>query len=197
MFCSLDAVRKGTSYLLATAVAATITLILGTPGVAGPLRSASGSITHFRVCSYSAFTLATKRCRVDQRRQPLLSNRFVCSASVSTKRPTTLNGQWTFDGKPLEIDHLKLRAGTTNVFLQWNLTWSLPLPGGDYGCRISLGSSTESAHFSSSGPTGDVVDLAACDSSTRSRETGSGSVNTTRAARTSSNRSPLSAAGCF
>jgi hypothetical protein len=115
-----------------------------------------------RVCTYEHFSIAGRTCTADQRRQPLLSTRIVCSISYSTPHPAFLSTSWTYEGHQESVSRRKVKGAGTYWISQDSGGPTMPLPGGKYECSFSLSSAHAHVALMSSGPTGDVVDLEIC-----------------------------------
>lgn len=119
-------------------------------------------IGSLRVCAYEAFSLRLGRCVRDQRKTPLTSSRFVCSAAVTAPRRTTLRLQWTYEGVKLPPFYDLVKPGRHDHWIKFDIGANFPLPGGTYRCEFALGKKRAQATFHSGGPQGDLVTAVVC-----------------------------------
>jgi hypothetical protein len=169
------AARRRVAFVSTTILSALIAAIVTTPqawagthprGFASTSTdSARTSPTRFsevRVCAYEAFNKTTRTCVRDQRAMVLVSTKFGCSAVLTTRTPARLHARMTYRGvTAYEFTSRVLSPGRHGWWISYNLG-TVPLPGGDWGCEFSSGSTTARVRFRSGGPTGKIIGAAAC-----------------------------------
>jgi hypothetical protein len=114
-----------------------------------------------RVCAYEAFSKNRGVCTREQRKAILVSTRIACSVRIRAGRPGTLRMRMTYRGATVYEAARTLGSGPNHWWVSYNLG-TVPLPGGDWGCRFALGPATVRAGFRSGGPTGQIIGAAAC-----------------------------------
>src|SRR5437763_756061 len=122
------------------------------------------SFRNLRVCSYGAFSRAQDRCTKDERGVVLVSNRISCSVDIIVRKTAVLRSQMTYLGQTISFGPATFYPSRSaqRWWIDLNLRAALPLPGGSWSCRFSMGSARVGASFETDGPTGDIVDTAAC-----------------------------------
>jgi hypothetical protein len=68
----------------------------------------------------------------------------------------------TYEGEDMDYGQTMFTPGSWWWWTNTDVVINMPLPGGKWGCSFSFGGKTLSATFVSGGPTGPVVDTAAC-----------------------------------
>jgi hypothetical protein len=117
---------------------------------------------NLRVCSSTAFSRLDGRCTKDERRIPLVSNRISCSVDILVRKPGLLRWRFVYEGEGTPLRQRFLAPGTHDYWINEDLGIDQPLPGGHWGCAFSFGGAAIQASFTSGGPTGRIVDTAAC-----------------------------------
>jgi hypothetical protein len=151
-----------------------LVVLVATCGIAATSESRSGNIEtahasalavirNLRVCAKAAFNESERCCTKDQRRTPLVSSFFACSADVVVRRSSRLRLQWTYEGADVPAFIVTVSRRYRRYWLYLDVGADFPLPGGSYRCGFAVGHAKKTANFKSAGPTGDAVDLAACD----------------------------------
>jgi hypothetical protein len=102
------------------------------------------------------------RCTKDERNNVISSNRVTCSVDVHARRAARLR-QWVrFEGEVAPYPAARVPRGRWSYWINTDFKINLPVPGGQWECSFALGDKTLTAKFRSGGPTGEIVNTAAC-----------------------------------
>lgn len=113
-----------------------------------------------RVCGAESFDRGAVRCRSDESGKPIVASHVFCSASVWKRAGQRFDGNFSYRGEALPS---RGKAVPDNGSRLWiDVTVGTPLPGGDWGCRLSVGLQTVTKSFRSGGPTGPIVGVGVC-----------------------------------
>jgi hypothetical protein len=118
-------------------------------------------LSDLRVCGGEAYDDEDEECSEDQRMRPLKSSTVYCSGKVGAAEGERIRGRLLYEGEPLPSQVVRLPEDATTFSLDFFVGRGA-IPGGRWACELSLGSETLKASFASVGPTGPVVNLAAC-----------------------------------
>jgi hypothetical protein len=121
-----------------------------------------GKLSNLRVCGSTAFSRSRAQCTRDERRTTLVSNRISCSVDADVARPALIRPRTTYNGRAISFRPSRLPRGEWSYWINHDLKINLPLPGGTWGCSFTFGRATVRASFRSGGPTGAIVNTAAC-----------------------------------
>lgn len=148
-------------------VVAVTVLAMAAAATAGQAGVRSSRFFSTRVCPYPQFSQALARCTSDWRATAFRSSRFTCSTDLAAPLGTVVYFRATYNGAPAgSWEPLTDNYPLTRFWFWRNvIPPTLPLPGGTWTCDLRAGKTETSITFQTTGPTGDVVDFAACDSS--------------------------------
>jgi hypothetical protein len=118
-------------------------------------------LSDLRVCGGEAYDERDEECSEDQRTRPLKSSTVHCSAKVDAGQGERASGRLLYQGEPLPSRGARLPADATTFSVDLYVGRG-SIPGGSWACELSLGAEKLTASFESAGPTGPVVNLAAC-----------------------------------
>ena len=119
-----------------------------------------------RACSYPFFRKRRPRfCVKDESGGTLDSNTFACSLDVEIGKAEIRTWRVTYDGALVYSAQTALEPGSYIAWVWLSLITGVPQPGGAWKCEYTLGPERASAAWRSGGPTGQVVDVVACDES--------------------------------
>jgi hypothetical protein len=122
-----------------------------------------GRLSDLRVCAYEAFSRKQARCTRDMRGTVLSTNRLSCSIEVSVRRPARLHASMTYLGQvQYEFTTDVLDRGPWRWWIAVDIEIDKPIPAGAWTCGFDLRGAVRRASFTSGGPRGAVVNLAAC-----------------------------------
>ena len=132
--------------------------------VAGSAVSAQSTpVLHdLRVCGATKFSRELQECTSDESASALTSNRVTCSAEVDLDGPAMLERSMTYNGASIPFDPDELEEGSYPIWINENLKIDRPLPGGSWTCALAVADTKVTASFTMNGPTGEVVNTAAC-----------------------------------
>lgn len=150
------ALRAWWAWALAAAALAGFALL-----AAGCAGSVPKGLSEVRVCTAEAFDRKGAECRRDESGEPLVSARFYCSARVGGRKGERFSARFLYEGQPMPLRSTTVPAGSVTMWTDVSFGGAT-LPGGRWGCRFAVAGDTDGEAFASGGPTGPIVDVAAC-----------------------------------
>lgn len=133
-------------------------LVLGS----GASAQSEPALHDLRVCGATNFSRKLQGCTTDESALSLASNRVTCSVEVDLQENANLEARMTYEGARIPFQTTPLGPGTYTRWINENLKLDRPLPGGSWTCGFTLAGTSLTASFHTDGPTGDVVNTAAC-----------------------------------
>lgn len=142
-------------------------LLAGAPGLAAPATASEGEggaeISDLRLCAEDDYDDADQRCSSDAGDDSVRTGKLYCTATVQGSAGDEVTATLFHDGTEAYTESVELDGSGVEPFSLWYTLGPDPIPGGEWECEMT-GGSTDRVAVRSSGPRGDFLHGGVCTS---------------------------------